>query len=239
MILCIDSGNTRVKLALGDERGWQRRSALPKNCLSQDLVQTLAEWPRPQRAIGCNVAGASVAAGIEAVLAELDIPLVWLRASATLAGVSNRYDCPEQLGADRWAALIGAHHLHGGASLVVSAGTATTIDAIDANGVFQGGLILPGLALMRTSLASAAAQLPEAKGSHIALPRNTDDAIASGAIEATVGAIERMFKPIAAEPGASCLLTGGAASELAPHLRIPLQPVDDLVLRGLLRIAAH
>jgi type III pantothenate kinase len=179
-----------------------------------------------------------VAAGIEAVLADLTIPLVWLRASDTLAGVINRYDCPEQLGADRWAALIGAHHLHGGASLVVNAGTATTMDAIDANGVFHGGLILPGLTLMLTSLANATAQLPAANGSHTALPRNTDDAIASGAIEATVGAIERMFKQVAAEPSASCLLTGGAASELAPHLRIPLQQVDDLVLKGLLRVAA-
>ncbi len=237
MILCIDSGNTRVKLALGDARGWQHLCALPKDCFAQDLAETLADWPRPQRAIGCNVAGATVAAGIEAILAKLDIPLAWLRGTATLAGVSNGYDCPDQLGADRWAALIGAHHLHAGASLVVSAGTATTIDTIDANGVFQGGLILPGLTLMRTSLANAAAQLPEASGSYTALPRNTDDAIASGAIEATVGAIERMFKPIAAEPGASCLLTGGAASELVQHLRIPLQHLGDLVLRGLMRVA--
>jgi type III pantothenate kinase len=238
MILCIDSGNTRVKLGLGDDYGWQFQAALPSQTLAQNLPQTLAGWPMPLRAVGCNVAGTAVEAGIETVIAELAIPLVWLRSTTALAGVRNGYDNPEQLGADRWAALIGAHHLHAGASLVVSAGTATTIDAINADGVFLGGLILPGLSLMRSALASAAAQLPEAKGRHTELPRNTDDAIASGAIEATTGAIERMFRHIAADSRATCLLTGGAAGELEPRLRMPVQRVDDLVLKGLMRVAS-
>jgi type III pantothenate kinase len=239
MILCIDSGNTRVKLGLGDEHGWQFQAALPSNRMAEGLPPTLANWPRPLRAVGCNVAGTAAAAAIETVLAQLSIPLTWLRSSAALAGVRNGYDSPGQLGADRWAALIGAHHLHAGASLVVSAGTATTIDAINANGVFLGGLILPGLSLMRSALANAAAQLPEAKGRYAELPRNTDNAIASGAIEATTGAIERMFRHVAADFQASCLLTGGAAGELEPHLGMPLQRVDDLVLRGLMRVAGN
>jgi type III pantothenate kinase len=237
MILCIDSGNTRVKLGLGDEHGWQFQTALAKDQVAQAMPTTLAAWPRPTRAMGCNVAGAAAAAAIEHSLAQLAIPLVWLRSSAELGGMRNGYDRPEQLGADRWAALIGAHSLHVGACLVVSAGTATTIDAIDADGMFQGGLILPGLSLMRSALANAAAQLPEAKGGYVELPRNTDDAIASGAIEATTGAIERMFRRMAANSPAVCILTGGAAGELEPHLSMPLQRVDDLVLKGLMLVA--
>jgi type III pantothenate kinase len=90
---------------------------------------------------------------------------------------------------------------------------------------------------MRSALANAAAQLPEAKGGYVELPRNTDDAIASGAIEATTGAIERIFRRMAADSPAVCILTGGAAGELEPHLRMPLQRVDDLVLKGLMRVA--
>jgi type III pantothenate kinase len=151
--------------------------------------------------------------------------------------VRNGYDRPEQLGADRWAALIGARQLHAGACLVVGAGTATTVDLLTADGVFRGGLILPGLALMRSSLAGAAAQLAEASGRHSDSPRNTDDAIVSGAIEATAGAIERMYRRIAGQPSPTCLLTGGAAGELEAHLHLPLRRVDDLVLQGLLLVA--
>jgi type III pantothenate kinase len=237
MILCIDSGNTRVKLGFGDEHGWHFSAALATQGLADELPSTLAAWPRPLCAVACNVAGTAAAATIESVLAARSIPLRWVRSSAALAGVRSGYDNPDQLGADRWAALIGAHHLHVGACLVVSAGTATTIDAVNANGEFLGGLILPGLNLMRSALANAAAQLPHAKGSYVDLPRNTDDAIASGAIEATTGAIERMFRHVATDARASCLLTGGAASDLEPHLRMPLQRVDDLVLRGLMRVA--
>jgi type III pantothenate kinase len=237
MILCIDSGNTRVKLGLGDEHGWQFTAALPRNRLANDFPSTLSAWPRPLRAVACNVAGATASATIESVLAELSVPLIWLRSSAAQAGVSNGYDNPDQLGSDRWAALIAAHHLHKGACLVVSAGTATTIDAIDADGVFLGGLILPGLSLMRSSLANAAAQLPEAQGVYADQPRNTNDAMASGAIAATAGAIDRMFRQVASDVRATCLLTGGGAAELVSQLQMPVRRIDDLVLRGLLRIA--
>ena len=145
--------------------------------------------------------------------------------------MNNAYDNPGQLGADRWAALIGAHALHPGAAIVVMAGTATTIDALDGTGRFRGGLILPGLALMRTALARNTADLPHATGHYRSLPTNTDDAIVSGAIHATLGAIERMRATLGKDT--LCLLSGGAAGELAPHLELPQQQIDNLVLEGL------
>ncbi len=120
--------------------------------------------------------------------------MIGFAAAASAGGVVNGYDNPAQLGADRWAALIGARGLHAGPALVVMAGTATTVDCLDAQGVFRGGLILPGLDLMRRSLARNTAGLPEACGGYRVLPTNTDDAIVSGCIAATVGAIERMAK---------------------------------------------
>jgi type III pantothenate kinase len=151
--------------------------------------------------------------------------------------VINAYDDPARLGADRWAALIGARGWHAGPALVVMAGTATTIDVLDAAGRFRGGLILPGLDLMRQALARNTAGLPQASGTYRDLPTNTDDAIESGILMATLGAIERMAaracRPVSAD--FCVLLSGGAADLLAPHIELPLMRIDNLVLEGLAR----
>ena len=121
---------------------------------------------------------------------------------------------------------------------MVCAGTATTVDRLDADGLFRGGLILPGSDLMRSALAQNTAQLPLVDGQYQELPRNTADAIASGCLLAQLGAIERMFAALATAPEALCLITGGAAQGMAAHLRIPNRRVENLVLEGLVRFGA-
>lgn len=234
MILCLDAGNTRLKWGVHDGRAWCVRGA----CAHADRVELAAALPAGiERIFACNVAGGAVAARIEGLAATLGLPLTWFRSSAACCGVVNGYDNPLQLGADRWAALIGARGLHAGHALVVMAGTATTIDRLDADGRFRGGLILPGLELMRQSLAHNTAGLPEARGSYRDLPTNTDDAIISGVLQATLGAIERMARFLAPQDF-RVILSGGAAETLAPHLDLPLLCVDNLVLEGLARAAA-
>ena len=157
--------------------------------------------------------------------------------AAAAGGVVNLYKEPARLGVDRWCALIGARSLVSGPCLVVMAGTATTIDTLDGEGRFCGGLILPGLELMRRSLARDTAALPLAAGRHAPWPRCTDDAITSGCLEAQAGAIERAFARL---PGnASCLLSGGAAGAIAEHLGVPHRQVGNLVLDGLLELAGE
>jgi type III pantothenate kinase len=182
--------------------------------------------------------GRTVAAGIHQALRAWKPLISEVKAGAAYGDVSNGYENPERLGVDRWCALLGARGLTAKPCLVVMAGTATTIDTLDGTGRFLGGLILPGVDLMRRSLASDTAALPLAQGQHAAYPRNTDDAIVSGCLEAQAGAIERAYARIVNEPEASCLLSGGAAQMLAPHLRIPYQLVDNLVLDGLARLGA-
>jgi type III pantothenate kinase len=196
-----------------------------------DLIGELPE--KPTTILACNVAGDAVRLRIEALANCLALPLDWLTSSKASCGVTNSYDAPEQLGADRWAALIGARALYSGPSVVVMAGTATTIDALDGNGLFRGGLILPGLTLMREALARNTADLPNAVGQYQSQPTNTDDAIVSGAIHATLGAIERLHATL--DDDRLCLLSGGAASELASHLSLPHRLIDNLVLEGLAR----
>lgn len=230
MLLCLDAGNTRLKYGLRDDAEWRVQGALDYAAFD-GLGQQLPA--PPTRIVACNVAGEPTRERIETLAARLRIPLDWLQSSAVACGVSNGYDKPQQLGADRWAALIGARALHADACVVVVAGTATTIDALDAQGRFRGGLILPGLALMRAALAGNTADLPHASGSFRSLPTNTDDAIVSGALHATLGAIARMRATLGAD--VACLLSGGAAAELAPHLEPPQRPIDNLVLEGLAR----
>lgn len=230
MILCLDAGNSRLKFGLFDGGRWLLQDALHYAAFDELPARLPA---RPKRIVACNVAGEPARLRIEALAGKLGLAADWLSSSAAACGVSNAYDRPQQLGADRWAALIAARALHAGAAAVVMAGTATTIDAIDGSGLFRGGLILPGLSLMRAALAGNTADLPHANGNFRALPTNTDDAIVSGSIHATLGAIARVRAMLGDD--ALCLLSGGAATELAPHLDPPCRLIDNLVLEGLAR----
>jgi type III pantothenate kinase len=232
MDLLLDAGNTRLKWGLHDGAGWRGQGAVALGALDE-LAGVLEAAGPIRRVLGANVAGAEVAARLAGLLAARSLEPEWVRPVESAFGVHNRYLDPSRLGADRWAALIGARALHGAAALVVTSGTATTADVLDGAGVFQGGVILPGLDLMRSSLARDTAQLPLADGRFEPLPRRTVDAIASGCLHAQLGAIERMFRLVEAETVAVCLLNGGAAVSLAPLLEIPLRRVDNLVLEGL------
>ena len=118
--------------------------------------------------------------------------------------------------------------------LVVTCGTATTIDALDARGNFIGGMILPGLATMARSLAVNTAGLPavtEVKFSDL-FADNTQEAIISGCMNAQVGAISRALENCH-DPAVLCVISGGAAKYIAPHLPMPYEQIDNLVLVGL------
>lgn len=235
MDLLLDVGNTRLKWGLHDASGWQGQGAILLSALD-GFGDVLAGFGRIRRMLGANVAGSTVGGRLGAMLAARDLVPAWIQPQPEAYGVVNRYTEPAQLGADRWAALVGARALHVGGALVVTSGTATTADVLDAEGVFQGGVILPGLDLMRLSLARDTAQLPYSDGRFVAAPRRTADAIVTGCLQAQLGAIERMFRLVAGEPQATCLLNGGAAATLAPHLECPLRVVDNLVLEGLARM---
>jgi type III pantothenate kinase len=232
MDLLLDVGNTRLKWGLRDGDRWLGQGAVLLSALD-GFADVLAGLGPVRRMLGANVAGATVGGRLGAMLAERGLEAEWIRPQAEGFGVRNAYLDPARLGADRWAALVGARALHGKAALVVTSGTATTADLLDGTGVFQGGVILPGLDLMRMSLARDTAQLPFADGRFETTPRRTADAIVTGCLHAQVGAIERMFRLVAAEDGALCLLNGGAAGSLAPHLECPLRLVENLVLEGL------
>lgn len=231
MILCLDSGNSRIKFGLWGDGRWLDEGALDHaDCAG--LARLTAEWPMPARVMLANVAGTEAEQAIRQSLGTWSTKLTVVTSTAAAGGVRNGYRNPGQLGVDRWCALIGARSLHPGALLVVMAGTATTVDSLDASGCFLGGLILPGQQLMLSALARNTAALPFAKGQRQDWPQSTDDAIVSGAIEAQVGAIERAWARL---PGTErvCLISGGNAGLLIKHLVMPVQQADNLPLLGL------
>lgn len=238
MIIAIDAGNTRIKWGVFDGKKWISLGVL-STANAWQLADVSAAWPKNAPVVACNVAGKTVETAINASLNSRP-PILWLRSAAEMCGIQNSYQSPQTLGADRWSALIGARQLTRASCLVVCAGTATTIDWLDASGVFRGGLILPGFELMYASLASNTVQLPMVSdGQASAEPRCTRDAIVSGCLHAQIGAIERMFSRVRSDSSALCLITGGAAKCLTPHLEIPFRLEENMILDGLIHYASH
>lgn len=235
--MLIDCGNTRIKWAALEDGQWRVHGS----CDYTDCA-VLAEQLVPGSA--CYVA--SVASGpheqkLAAVLADAGATATWLSAVSEFDGVKNTYRNPAQLGVDRWMALIAARQRTRAPVLVVSAGTALTVDALSGEGVFLGGLIVPGLTLMRQALARETARVVETQGQWRAFPQTTADAVQSGIVAALCGAIEQQHARLAtaASSPPRCLLTGGDAETLLPHLTVPAEHVPALVLEGIERVAAE
>jgi type III pantothenate kinase len=241
MLLLLDVGNSRLKWALVSGGQWITRGAVAK----QDIgALALGQWqnlPRPKAAIGVNVAGEAVRVRVEGQLARWRLRPRWFTATESQCGVRNAYQEPAQLGSDRWAAVVGAWQREHARCIVVNAGTALTIDALDGEegkGVFRGGLIVPGLRIMRQSLAQNTAALKLLPGEFEAMPTSTANAMWTGAIHAACGSIERLRATLAGgQELPRCLISGGGAAELAPHLNAPIAVIDNLVLEGVLAMA--
>ena len=235
MWLSLDLGNSQLKWGLRQAGTWILQSRLPLTLLDQLEV----EWhalPPIRAAHGVSVAHPNLRVRVEsACQGLLGLAPCWHSSPPSEGGLRNGYDHPAQLGPDRWMALQGAWHLQHRASLVVMAGTATTLDSLDEKGNFLGGMILPGLSLMRRSLHQGTAYLPAIeKGTYTLQARSTRDAIQSGALAATLGALE-LARDALGQGGdrVPVFLGGGHHAELSPHLEGPLYVYPELVLEGL------
>lgn len=235
-ILAIDAGNSRVKWGLSEGGQWRALGAVAVEAL--DGLAGDDAWRgliAPQRIAVANVAGPDVRNRLATLMGRWAIAPTWLRATAAACGVTSAYTDPGQLGVDRWAALVAARSRHRGDTLVVLAGTATTIDHLDAGGVFRGGMILPGTRLMKQALHQNTAGLPLAPGEYRDPPRSTADAIETGCRIAQVAAIERAYRRL--PKGAACLMSGGAVADIVALLDFHAEAVEHLVLEGIVLLA--
>lgn len=255
--LILDAGNTALKWFL-----------VPlEACASADPFPLLAEnslpWTHPQfeqllssalqtwrqRLVGiwgCTVTTPAQVSSIDNLLQTLTgFTPVWFAAQAQFQSaqiqLTNAYTLPHKLGADRWHALLGARCcMPHQPVLVVCAGTATTVDTLQADGHFAGGIIAPGVALMHDSLSQNTAQLPPEIGVYQAFPTQTSHAIRTGILDAQAGLIlhrHRVTQMHLKEPIAVRITGGNAAillkvvKEAAPELDILADPY--LIARGI------
>ncbi|WP_367847784.1 type III pantothenate kinase [Rhodoferax sp. WC2427] len=247
--LAIDIGNTRLKWSLYDAPR-PGATLLAHGAEFLENIDKLADgpWaqlPTPGAILGCIVAGDAVKRRVLEQLELWDVHPQWVVSSAAEAGLTNGYDHPTRLGADRWVAMVGARHrmLAQGPErpmVVVMVGTAVTVEAVDTHGRFLGGLILPGHGIMLRALESGTAGLHVPTGEVRLFPTNTSDALTSGGTYAIAGAVERMVQHVRqhckAEP--ACYMTGGAGWKMAPSMSVPFELVDNLIFDGLLAMAA-
>jgi type III pantothenate kinase len=246
--LAIDVGNTRLKWALY-EAPRPGSALIAHGAEFLENIDKLADGPwaaltPPTAMLGCIVAGDAARRRVEEQMELWDVPPRWVVASEAEAGLTNGYDFPTRLGADRWVAMIGASHrmrAQGPARPIVVAmvGTAVTVEAIDAGGRFLGGLILPGHGIMLRALESGTAGLHVPTGEVREFPTNTSDALTSGGTYAIAGAMDRMVQHLRRHCGSEpkCFMTGGAGWKMAPSLSTSFELVDNLIFDGLLEIA--
>lgn len=239
MKLLIDAGNTRIKYAFDNQGQLSEIKYLKKDdlhfLLTQDVLTQL------KKVMVAAVGQSIMVNQLISLFHDVRIPVQILSSEHSYRGLVNSYQEPEQLGVDRWLAMLGARSLyHGQHLLVVDAGTATTIDFVDATGIHHGGWIMPGLQLMRDALLGETERVKSEHQSidQIMFANNTSLAVNHGVNAGTIGAIEQAIKLASSHTEKHggelvVLLTGGDAQQLSPLLSVRARSINALIFIGM------
>lgn len=243
MTLVVDIGNSRIKWAIAldgslHDQGDAGHEAFPPSALWGELWGAMEP---PARVQVSNVAGMAVERSLRAwVEATWGVDVQFLRTEAAACGVTNAYPTPEALGVDRWAVLIAAHARYSESVCIVDCGTAVTVDALRPDGEHLGGLIVPGLSLMREALSARAPGIGAVGAACTSLlAKTTADGVAGGTLYAVAAFIDRVITDLHTEIGdpLRCVITGGDGPTVKPMLRQSCEWEPDLVLEGLAIVA--
>ena len=182
-MLLADVGNSRIKWVVDADGRWRVRGQMDHGKIGwAELAQQ--QWgglPRPARVLIVSVAGPAVRAALtEWVWQAWGIVAEFVFSTPQACGVRNAYAEPARLGADRWVAMIAARDLARQACYVVDCGTALTLDALAADGQHRGGLIVPGIRLMRQALYRDTRQIPAEEGEPHLFGQSTRNAVWGG-----------------------------------------------------------
>jgi type III pantothenate kinase len=249
MILVVDVGNTRLKWAWLTSTGLSDQQAVVHRNATSDLWTAILfdASLRPKRVLVSNVAGEAMAKQLARLTKKtFGVEIEFITASSRFLDLSNGYADPTLLGADRWLALIGAWTRTRSALCVVDAGTAVKVDSVDASGQHLGGLIVPGIHMMREALLKNTSDIAKAVEQSTpsmagVLANNTIGAVSRGAIFALAGMADRAAEIIEQSTGVKpkLFITGGDAGMITGTMRARGEIVPDLVLQGLAVIASR
>lgn len=238
--LLLDAGNSRLKWA------WVENNVLSAVSAAHycDLSALGEDWKQHGTPhtdiIGCAVCGEEKKT---LIADQLTLPVCWKPSTAQNMGIRNHYRNPAEHGADRWFNVLGARRFTRNACVVVSCGTAVTVDVLTDDNHYLGGTILPGFHLMKEALAQNTANLNCSSGKVYPFPTTTANAVASGMMDAVCGAVVLMHSRLKNRipPGGSVdvILTGGGAVRIAQALSETftldnyVRIVDNLAVYGL------
>ena len=260
MILLLDIGNSNLRWATAEAANPGEMQVLRhSDGIPLDLLAAWEQIDAPSRILVSNVRGTAIADALRRVTrAYWGLEPEFVSTCAESCRVRIAYADPTRFGVDRWLVLIAAHALAQDAvcptsapdasadtsrpTLILDAGTAVTFDLLLADGRHLGGLILPGIEMMRNSLL-AGTQIPKIEAEPVGDPWacDTGTGVASGSIQAIVALTARLYGRLAEQTGIlpRLLLTGGDADRLHPVLDQPCEVIPDLVLRGLLQLITN
>ncbi len=255
MKLLLDIGNTRIKWALlANGSLVHPGECVHRGVTAEEACALLGKLPQPPtEAVAVNVAGAELEIAVAERLSDAyGVILHRVQASASWGVIKNGYTEYEQLGADRWAAIVGAWGLNQADEdlVVVDAGTAVTIDLLRADGQHLGGVILAGMQMAESALGGETADITNLSGRQPGpgdegwYGRSTAEAVSRGASFSLCAAIDRAVKSFPGRhPDAGQLphliMTGGDAPLLQSGLRTPAELRPQLVLEGLAKLAGR
>ena len=240
-LIALDIGNTDTKAARWTGTAWADRQRWPStpDAFRSGLGAYLQHEAAP---IGAVSVVPALTAAVKGLAVVRGLACRFVHATDPDLPLQMGYRTPATLGADRIAAAIAAHAAHGRdadghprAVLVIDAGTACTLEVIDAAGTYRGGAIAPGPRLLAQALGRGTAQLPDLEPvwPGTAIGRSTDEAIQAGVMVGFVGAVERLLveAETALNEPAVRVATGGHAHLLSQHIRLDAVEAD-LVLDG-------
>jgi len=244
MFLLIDIGNTKTKWMLRDNKSIYKHDSF----LTEDIDQDHFKFDEKVRKIVIsNVAGFEKEAILKIKLKNFSCPIEFIKPHKKLNHLINNYQDATKLGTDRWLSALSVSHDIKKTAVIVSVGTAVTIDYLSFDQknnqhTFEGGVILPGLHLTKNALSNHTADLKNSEGAYQMPPINTGNAIQSGFILSVLGNIKSFFDLALSQfKDVTIILSGGDTELIHQHMDEGLKKYvsikKDLVLEGLFVIA--
>lgn len=241
-ILCIDIGNSHLKWGvcnLNSIEFIQTGIMDSKKELALQNLNTSFSSISPQSVWISSVAPAQVKQSVSSwVEKSLGFAISDIDSGLQRYKSLNAYKRSTDLGVDRWLAMVAAQNRLKNNFCVIDAGTAVTIDVVDAAGVHVGGMILPGEQLMFSSLLGGTSRIGSAVGENIGLADNTADGVCSGVVSCLVGGLDRVLSDISKKnENIQFIITGGSGGFLKPLLSYKMTYEKNLVIEGVGLIA--
>ena len=246
MFLLIDIGNTKTKWMLRDQKKIYQEDSFLTEDIDQDYFQFSEKI---HKILVSNVAGFEKEAILKIKLKKFSCPVEFVKPHKKWKHLLNGYQDISSLGVDRWLSALSVCESIQKASLIVSVGTAVTIDYLSFDKkehqyTFEGGVILPGLHLTKNTLSQNTAQLINDDGKFQIPAINTANAIQSGFILSVLGNLKSFVElALSKSSDVHIILSGGDAEFIYQHLTEDLKRYTtikkDLVLDGLFVLANH